>query len=504
MSEIRIIPIAQFEAQHLSWPEPDLALLRPELPEPPALPLQDILSSRLAEWVSTAAESKSCPADYIFGGLLSVVASTIGNSRWAMPWHGWHEPPTIWTCLVGDPSSGKSPGLDATIVPLRQVEQRMREKAQAQVNEWNDKAETAKVIESVWRDAVKKAVASDDTPPPRPTGTDPGEQPFLPRLIIADATTERLAVILSRQPRGVLTCRDELSGWIMAMSRYSNGSDRPFWLEAFGGRGYSVERQSRDPITIRNLSVGVCGGIQPMRLNSLLVKADDDGLLARLLPIWPHPAPVMRPKVVPDEFLVENAISRLLTLEMPIDGDGNRRPWFVQFSDDAANLMDEFRKQVRVWEERSDGLLKSFVGKLPGVAARLSLVLAYLEWAVSDVAAEPKEISLEFFGKAAHLVDSYFLPMARRTYAPASVSDDQRAARCLIRLIKEQRWLKFTTRDAMRAERVRLGTVDIINPALKLLEDADIIRPSSKGTASQGGRSSRAYEVNPSIHGGQS
>lgn len=82
--------------------------------------------------------------------------------------------------------------------------------------------------------------------------------------------------------------------------------------------------------------MGVTGGIQPDRMRTLLMKSDDDGFIL---------------------------IGRLLTLEMPRDGDGNKRPWFVPFT--ARNLMDEFRKQVREWENKSEGLLKSFIGKLP-------------------------------------------------------------------------------------------------------------------------------------------
>ena len=90
--------------------------------------------------------------------------------------------------------------------------------------------------------------------------------------------------------------RDELAGWLEGMARYSGGgSDRPFWLEAYGGRGFTVERMGREPLTIDRLSIGVVGGIQPDRLNTLLFKSDDDGLLARFLPIWPEPAPLKRP-----------------------------------------------------------------------------------------------------------------------------------------------------------------------------------------------------------------
>jgi hypothetical protein len=157
----------------------------------------------------------------------------------------------------------------------------------------------AKLTESAWKEAAKLAIKAGDTPPEKPKGCDTGPAPHSPRLVLNDATIERLGAILARQPRGTLQMRDELAGWLEEMQRYAGGgTDRPFWLEAFGGRGFTVERMGREPLTIDRLSIGVLGGIQPDRLKRLLFKSDDDGLLARFLPIWPDPAPLHRPQAV--------------------------------------------------------------------------------------------------------------------------------------------------------------------------------------------------------------
>ncbi len=96
------------------------------------------------------------------------------------------------------------------------------------------------------------------------------------------------------------------------MTRYAGGgSDRPFWIEAYGGRRYTVERMGRDPVNIDRLSIGVVGGIQPDKLKSLLMKTDDDGLLARFTPVWPEPVPVKRPQSAPDDAFIRNALDRL-------------------------------------------------------------------------------------------------------------------------------------------------------------------------------------------------
>lgn len=152
---------------------------------------------------------------------------------------------------------------------------------------------------------------------------------------------------------------------------------------------------------------------------SLLIKPDDDGLLARFLPVWPSPTPIKRPSVQHDEAFLDAALNRLLSLGMPTDEEGHKHPSIVPFTEDAQDLLDAFRQQVREWETGAEGLLSSFIGKLSGLSARLSLVLAMMDWASGD-AEEPHEITIGHFGAAAHLVESYLLPMARRAYAEAS------------------------------------------------------------------------------------
>jgi hypothetical protein len=299
-----------------------------------------------------------------------------------------------------------------------------------------------------------------------------------------------------------LQVRDELAGWLENMTRYSGGTDRPFWLEAFGGRSYSTERLGRKPVRIPRLSIGVLGGIQPDRLRSLLLKADDDGLLARFWPLWPDPIPVKRPTAFGDDDFIESVLARLLSLDLVTGEDGEARPWFVPFGEDARALMDYFRAEVRRWETEAEGLLLSFIGKLPGMAARLALVLAHLDWASSD-GDEPREIGVAHFGRAAHLAEAYLLPMARRAYADASVPKPVRAAKRLAHLIREQGWRTFSTRDVLRLDRSGLGTAAELNPALEVLEDGDVIRPVAAPRSPQGGRPARVYDVNPALHGGR-
>jgi hypothetical protein len=61
---------------------------------------------------------------------------------------------------------------------------------------------------------------------------------------------------------------------------------------------------------------------QPDRLNSLLVKGDDDGLLARFLVVFPDPVRISRPTNAIDTERLKDAFNRLRRLPPAIDENG--------------------------------------------------------------------------------------------------------------------------------------------------------------------------------------
>ena len=400
---------------------------------------------------------------------------------------------------VGLPSAGKSPAIDAVLSGVRRAEKPMCDRAKIEHDEWVKKQKLAKVAEQAWETRCRKAMAKGVDCPPLPDNADAGAEPHIPRLIVNDATVERIGVIVEAQPKGVMQVRDELSGWLLSMESRNGGSDRAFWLEAYGGRAFTVERMSRPPLPVERLTVGVLGGIQPDKMNDLLIKASDDGLVARFMPTWPAPAPVKRPTRYADDAVADQAWARLVSLQMTPYENGELRPWFTQFDEDARTLMDAWRIQCSEWETGKSGLLLSHIGKLPGLAARLSLVLAAIDHAFEDTPA-PNIITANEFGRACHFFETYGLPMARRCYAPASIPTEEKAGRHLLGLIRSQCWTTFTTRQVMRMDRTAFSSRAKLDPALNVLIEGDCIRaitpPKNDGVS---GRPIQAYAVNPAV-----
>lgn len=481
------------------WPDPDLSIVSPDRDAPPPFPGEAVFGPRWNEWLLDTAKATGAPPDYVAAALLAVAASLIGNARWSKPWDGWEEPAVLWLMLIGQPSANKTPSLKAASKPLNALALRLREEALEAVQTWEEEAVYAAARESEWEADVKAAAKDGKDPPPKPTDAEPSEKPVVPLLCVNDATTERLAVVLSRQHRGTLALRDELTGWLMNMSRYANGgSDKPFWLEAYNGGGYSQERQSRQTYVAR-LSVGVVGCIVPDKLQSVLLGVDDDGLLARFIPVWPDRAPVVRPNKAPDDVFAERAFERLYGLQMEEDEKGRVHPRLLPFTEPARALLLELMQETRALEDGEEGVLVSFVGKMRGFAVRLALVLAHLDWAAGD-GVPPQEISEQHFGRAAHFVMEYALPMARRSYADAAVSEADKAARRLASLILSERITAFTVRDITNRNRQGLKKADV-EAAVKRLHEADWLHSEKKASAGKGGRPSVLWHVNPKVGG---
>jgi hypothetical protein len=91
-------------------------------------------------------------------------------------------------------------------------------------------------------------------------------------------------------------------------------------------------------------------------------------------------------------------------------------------------------------ETRAAGLMIGWLGKLPGLAQRLSLVQEYLAWAASpDDWAEPRDLGQHAMTAAIVFLESFAVPMARRTFGAAALPEVERDAARLARWLAARR-----------------------------------------------------------------
>jgi len=167
-----------------------------------------------ASWIKDAAESKGAPPDYVALALLSTAGALIGNTRWANPWERWQEPPPLFVALVGTPSAGKSPALDALVSPLAEIEADENLDADDRKREYRTAKTAADERRALWQAEVKEAVRNGSPPPLMPSGAEDPVAPQRRRIFSTDPTVAKAERMSAANPRGLLLQRDELAGWI--------------------------------------------------------------------------------------------------------------------------------------------------------------------------------------------------------------------------------------------------------------------------------------------------
>jgi hypothetical protein len=312
---------------------------------------------------------------------------------------------------------------------------------------------------------------------------------------------EKVATLLANAaPKGMLIVRDELSGWLLGLNSY-NDAGRAFWIEAYGGRPYRVERQkSPEPIIVPRLAVAVTGSTQPEKLAQMFREADD-GLLARFVWAWPDPLPFRLGQKAPAAQWAVESLDRLRLLALAPGEQPNDppRPVSVPLSPAAVRMMEAFGQDMQRRQQEAGGLMRSAYGKARGLALRLSLVLELLRWCGADgMAPPPVQVGEDAFAGACDLVADYFMPMAARVFGDAAATLGERNAATLARWIVRERAQEVHVRRLQREVRLPgLNTADLIRGAAAVLLEAGWLR-ATEG-AGMPGRPRAAYAVNPAV-----
>lgn len=307
----------------------------------------------------------------------------------------WLESARLWVGLIGPPSVKKSPIYEKALYPLKKIDHALAVESQRQRAEF----------EALPTKEQKAA-----------------ERPKNERRILSDTTVEAAQMVLQDSPRGVMLAQDELSGWFGQMDKYSGGkSDRAFWLQAFNGGSYDVQRVSRKAY-IPNLSISLVGGIQPDVIRDLMKSALDDGLIQRIVPVVLVDGGLDQD--LPDDGSVEaynELVIKLNSLSMPRRADGGNLAQLefnvLRFSSEAQEIRDasriDFRNLVQALGSVSPKLSAHF-GKYDGLFARLCVIWHCAEATITQ---PPPIIEADTARRVRAFIDQFIKPSAIAFYA---------------------------------------------------------------------------------------
>lgn len=486
---------------------PDMSVLtqsRLRAPKFPVDVLGDFWGARAKQWATDAA----APLDYTAMALLTGAASTIGNARWVQPRPNWKEPPVLWCTLVGDPSTNKSPAMGPLASILSKLEKSWMPLYTDELRDWESEKKNSLTRRKIWEKEAEEKIENNEEIDRMPADCMEPPKPIRRRAVINDATLEALLSAHSGNPRGFLNMRDEMSSWFSNLARYNSGSDRPAWLEAYGGRQYIVDRVKNNglPMTIDHFSVSILGGIQPERLLDLLTSADD-GLQARFMYIWPDSRPKKLSNGIEEDTGAENAFRKLSELPMDCDKYGNSIPEVVPLSAKAWEEFRDWADERKEREENSLPALKGAYGKADGLVLRLALVLEHLWWAADmfDRFEAPTVVSRKAIRSAIRLREDYLKPMQQRTFAFVGKSEAARLGGLLALWIRDEKPSVIDTRMVTHKAGIPgmgYGETKNVMAAIEYLIDMNWLIPVDQPKTSKAGRPKREYAVNSLVFDG--
>jgi hypothetical protein len=375
-------------------PQPLPAELLPVEPFPMAA-----LPNAFRPWVQDVAERMQCAPDFVAVPLIVGAASLVARRVGIRPQSrtDWLERGNLWALIVGRPGVMKSPAMAQALAPLDRLEARAAEAFNAARADFEADALAAKLRAEqgtrAARQALKDDMNADVTAFLRADSE--AQEPTRRRFVINDLTYEKLGEILSANPDGVLSVRDEMRGLFLSLAREESAPARAFYLQSWSGGRYTFDRIGRGTVSIEDVRLSIIGSIQPGPLSALVQQARrgaaDDGMLERFLIAWPDRGDEWREvdrwpdsEAKRNAWDVFNRLDVLTAEELQADRESNAHGEpaglpFLRFDDDAREVFGEWRcdfeRTIRnAVAEGLEGALSKFRHHVPAIALALHVI----------------------------------------------------------------------------------------------------------------------------------
>ena len=462
-----------------------------------------ILPDVMRQLIEEGSRSTVCDPSFIALPMLSVLGAAIGNSRRVQVKHTWREPPIVWTAIVGESGTSKTPAFSLVMEPLRQMQEEAFADHNRELEKWKGEMGVYEVQYTQWKKHAAKDEAAAGLPPlPPPT-------PYATRYRVEDTTIEALAPILQHNQRGVLVARDELNGWFGSFDRHSkngkSGADSANWLQCFNGNSMSVDRKTGVPPTIYVARASVCltGGIQPGILRrALTAEHRESGLAARL--VFTSPPPIQKrwtEREVSQDLIdrYEDLVRKLHALEMvpdPRDTSPEPRliPQIVRIGPEAKRIWVDYYNLHGAEQVRLQSDLAAAWSKLEGYTPRFALIIHMVRFVTGDPTLEDPFVIDETSMVTGIQLAKWFKHEAKRLYAKMGETGPDQADRQLLDWI-ERRGGSTTVRELTHGIRAYRGQAERALEDLEKLIEAGRLVGIHVAPTLKGGRPRFEYRI---------
>ena len=462
------------------------------LPDFPTRALPD----DLRRWVEAESRATQTPAD--LAGLLSlaVCSATIARQVTVEPRPGWSEPVNLFVAVLLDPGNRKSAVFADAMGPLRELEAELIEAERSTVARAQSDRRQA---EAKLKKLEKLAAEKGDAEARHEAGNlavKLSEQlvPALPRLIVDDATSEKLGIMLAEQGGRIASMSPEGGVFDLMAGLYSKSGIPQFGVYLMGHSGDDLitDRVGRASVRVERPALTSAYAMQPAVISGLAenVAFRGRGLLARFL--YAAPQSWIGSRIIaatPVSVAVKEAYRQ--TVRTVAD---TSRAVVLGLTTDATVVLRDWEGEIE--EMLGDGgpmeIMRDWGAKLAGTTLRLAAVLHCVEHGPAG------RISVETI-EAAIEIASYLIPHTEAALDMMKAKEDlpEDDARYVLRWIERHGQREFTRRDAQQHGKRRFPKANDIDPALAELTRRGYVRLRSSESRGPGRPASPTYDVNP-------
>lgn len=476
------------------WPE----IISFDAQELPSFPTH-VLPDPLRRWVEAESHATQTPAD--LAALLALSVCSVGIARRVVvePRPGWREPVNLFAAVLLEPGNRKSAVFDDAMKPLRELEAELIEDARpgvarGQSDRRQDEARLRKLEKTAAEKHGDEAAQARHEAGKLAAEMSDRTEPVLPRLIVDDATAEKLVMMLAEQGGRIASLSPEGGVFDLMAGMYSKSGTPQFGVYLMGHSGDDLitDRVGRESVRVERPALTCAYAMQPAVIEGLARNPAfrGRGLLARFLYAVPQ-SWIGRREIAPEPVpeATREAYRDVVRAMSEVEGE-----IVLQLSDGGADLFHTWQAEVEAMlaEGGQMEIIRDWGAKLAGATLRIAAVLHCVE---RDPTGHIEASTIN----AAVEIARYLIPHAgaalNRMLASEDAADDD--ARYVLRWIERHGRREFTKRDALQDTKRRFRRADDIGPALAELTRRGYIRPLSDEVNGPGRPPSPTFDVNP-------
>ncbi len=456
----------------------------------------DVLPGLLRHWVKAEALATQTPPEMSALLVLSVVSAVLAKRVMVEPWPGWREPTNLFVLIALEPGNRKSAVVRDATAPLRQLETQLIEEQRPIV----ECARTQRQIDEERLHKLKKRAAENDDAQAREEALALAAKlaqeplPALPRLIVDNATPEKIEMLLAEQKGRIASISAEGGVFDIMAGQYSKSPNFDVYLKGHAGDDLVTDRIGRSSVHVESPALACGYAVQPEVLSGLLSKPwfRGRGLLARFLFAVPRTIIGHRdvcPPPMPSE--VQQEYSNLISCLYHAINDDDV---VLSLNAEAEALFKDWASEIEA-DLKIDGRLahlRDWGAKLAGHTLRLAGIFHMVK------SRHSKDIDADTI-KAAITVARWAIRHAEAAFSlMGGASAETTGAIRVWEWIQRHRMSTFTARDVWQALRRQFDRRSDLDAAFGVLVDRGYIRMLNR-LERRPGPKSIMFEVRPGL-----